>query len=284
MCGDKHATATLIGACDYPRISLEPKWVALGFGIGCVQLHQALAASPARVVWKACCREAEALNVSSHLRRQHGDTCCARRTLYPKVVRARPQTPNLHQVFVLPAGPFEFGPLLAARPPPQLPDAPDAPAPEAHPDHVACLRIANCGLFSLHADFWLKSEGDPATEPPGRSGAKRAGAAGAAASGGGKGGKAGATPPAPPSAVALHPRSLELGIGASGQLHVYCFPQAEGPLEDSVMCRWGSSRAERLWLAVSLGDRPLTATVAVAQTAQSAAIFAADACSSCPAC
>jgi hypothetical protein len=52
---------------------------------------------------------------------------------------------------------FEFGPLLCGR---------DRPAhlDSAHPDHTARFRITNNGLFALHADFWLKSEG-PAADP-----------------------------------------------------------------------------------------------------------------------
>ena len=98
----------------------------------------------------------------------------APRVLYPKTSKARPQTPNVKLQYVLPNSTFEFGPLLAGR---QLAavTAEGAP-PEGHPDHTGRFKIANCGLFALHADFWLKSEGeaaDPAFADAARAGAKK---------------------------------------------------------------------------------------------------------------
>jgi hypothetical protein len=37
--------------------------------------------------------------------------------------------------------------------------------------------------------------------------------------------------------VTLYPRSLELGIGEGKALRVMAYPQAEGAVQDVVMCR-----------------------------------------------
>jgi hydrocephalus-inducing protein len=78
------------------------------------------------------------------------------RNLYFKIAKARPSTPHVKQQFMLPSNMFEFGPVLAGRE--------RAALPEGHSDHTAKFRITNNGLFPLHADFWLKSEG-PAADP-----------------------------------------------------------------------------------------------------------------------
>lgn len=62
------------------------------------------------------------------------------------------------QQYIQPTSTFEFGPVVAGR------DRSLCMEP-GHPDHTAKFRITNSGLFDLHADFWLKSEGpnaDPA--------------------------------------------------------------------------------------------------------------------------
>jgi hypothetical protein len=84
------------------------------------------------------------------------DTGCCYRNLYYKIAKARPSTPNVKQQFMLPSNVFEFGPVLASRD--------RAANPDGHPDHTAKFRITNNGLFPLHADLWLKSEG-PAADP-----------------------------------------------------------------------------------------------------------------------
>jgi hypothetical protein len=74
------------------------------------------------------------------------------------------------QQFMLPSNVFEFGPVLAGRDSAALPDG--------HIDHTAKFRITNNGLFALHADFWLKSEGpsaDPAAAAAGIEVKKKAG-------------------------------------------------------------------------------------------------------------
>jgi hypothetical protein len=74
------------------------------------------------------------------------------------MVKTRPQTPLVRQQFIINASNFEFGPLLCGR-------NKEANLEATHPDHAAKFRITNNGLFDLHADFWLKSEGamaDPA--------------------------------------------------------------------------------------------------------------------------
>ena len=52
-----------------------------------------------------------------------------------------------------------------------------------HPDHVAKFRITNNGLFELHADFWLKSEGTTADPAAAAAAASAAAAAAADAKG-----------------------------------------------------------------------------------------------------
>lgn len=82
--------------------------------------------------------------------------------MYYKTAKARPPTPNIRQQFILPNGMFEFGPLLFGRDKTGYLEG-------AHPDHTAKFRVTNNGLFPVHADFWLKSEGavaDPALGPP----------------------------------------------------------------------------------------------------------------------
>lgn len=179
------------------------------------------------------------------------------RAVYPKTCRARPPTPNVHHQFMLPVGPFEFGPLLVGRAPPTLPAAaaafpavglPPVPAmpPECHHDHVACLKIANCGRFPAHAVFSLKSEGDAADSghsggDAGKGGSTKKGLAAAAAGAGGgtaptsaRGFKGMAAGPPP---VQLWPRSMELGLGEAGELRVMAFPNAEGHVQDVIICR-----------------------------------------------
>jgi hypothetical protein len=100
------------------------------------------------------------------------ESCCwfPCRNLYYKIAKARPSTPHVKQQFMLPSSVFEFGPVLAGRDRAALPDG--------HPDHTAKFRITNNGLFLLHADFWLKSEGpsaDPAAAAAGIEVKKKAG-------------------------------------------------------------------------------------------------------------
>lgn len=147
--------------------------------------------------------------------------------MYARTAKARPATPTIRQQFMLPDGPFEFGPLLAGRDRAGHLDG-------SLPEHTAKLRITNTGLFPLHADFWLKSEGaaaDPATAPDG---AKKKGAALRAPAAGAKGSSSGAAPASP---FVLQPSSLDLGLGETAELSVFAFPAAEGLLEDVVMCR-----------------------------------------------
>jgi hypothetical protein len=214
--------------------------------------------------------------------------CCTRpRSVYPKTSKTRPQTPSIKQVFVLPTATFEFGPLLAGRPPLNQPAPPATPPaggtaagaatgagaapaasaaaglasagaapPEGHPEHTARFKIANCGLFELHADFWLKSEGDAADPAaaqvdPGKASKKAppasaGGAAPAAAAGvpvpagtNHRGSMRGVAAPAP--AVALWPRSMGLAVGEVRELRVTVYPQAEGPAQDVIMCRCGGA-------------------------------------------
>lgn len=166
---------------------------------------------------------------------------------------------------MLPSGPFEFGPLLAGRVPPVLMVAAAGPAspgsmpaptapPECHADHVARFKLANCGRFPVHADFWLKSEGEAADPAHGASDAARAAKKGATpAAAGGSSGSASARGPGPkgaaaaPLAVQLWPRSLHLGVGEAGELRVMAFPQVEGAVQDVVMCRCGAGSVWEAW-------------------------------------
>ncbi|WIA13448.1 hypothetical protein OEZ85_007028 [Tetradesmus obliquus] len=146
------------------------------------------------------------------------------RNLYYKIAKARPSTPNVKQQFMLPSNVFEFGPVLAGRD--------RSAAPEGHPDHTAKFRITNNGLFPLHADLWLKSEG-PAADPT-------AAAAGVevkkkAAAPAGKPGAGSKAPAAPP--FLLQPSSMDLAIDETQELTVLAYPGAEGTFEDVVMCR-----------------------------------------------
>lgn len=77
-----------------------------------------------------------------------------RRNVYYRLAKARPSTPQVKQQYILPTSVFDFGPVLAGRD--------RASNPEGHPDHTAKFRITNNGLFALHAEFWLKSDGDSA--------------------------------------------------------------------------------------------------------------------------
>lgn len=72
--------------------------------------------------------------------------------MYYKTSKLRPPTPQLKQQYILPTSVFEFGPVLAGNQKLANPDA-------AHSDHTARFRITNNGLFPVHADFWLQSEG-----------------------------------------------------------------------------------------------------------------------------
>jgi hypothetical protein len=101
-------------------------------------------------------------------------------------------------------------------------------------------------LFALHADFWLKSEGeaaDPTFADGARAGAKKGAAAAppASAGGGAPGASARATAAkgllGTTGPVTLHPRSMELGLGEARELLVLTYPQVEGPVADAVMCR-----------------------------------------------
>jgi len=76
--------------------------------------------------------------------------------MFYRLAKARPPTPQVKQQFMLPSSIFEFGPLLVGKDRSSCLDG-------AHPDHTVKFRITNNGLFPLHADFWLKSEG---TTPP----------------------------------------------------------------------------------------------------------------------
>lgn len=181
------------------------------------------------------------------------------RAVYPKTSKARPQTPNVKQQYVLPTSTFEFGPLLVGRPPPPpqsprasaggfapaagaiaggMPGPPAAAAaapPDGHPDHTSRFKIANCGMFSLHADFWLKSEGetaDPAAAPESGRGSAKKGPGPAVNP---RASMKGTPPPAP--AVSLWPRSMELGISEARELRVTVYPQFEGHGDDFIMCR-----------------------------------------------
>lgn len=77
--------------------------------------------------------------------------------MYYKAAKARPSTPQVKQLYIQPTSTFEFGPVLAGRDRTGCLEG-------AHPDHTANFRITNNGLFDLHADFWLKSEG-PSADP-----------------------------------------------------------------------------------------------------------------------
>jgi hypothetical protein len=164
-----------------------------------------------------------------------------RRSLYPKTSKARPPTPGVKLQYVLPTSTFEFGPLLAGRLQPQA--VAEGTLPDSHPDHTARFKIANSGLFPLHADFWLKSEGEPADSDPSRGGGRRgtqpgAPGTGAASPGATARGSPGKGPPAGAGPLTLLPRSMDLRVGEAQDLLVLAYPQAEGAVTDAVMCRW----------------------------------------------
>lgn len=150
--------------------------------------------------------------------------CCATRNVYYKTAKVRPQTPQVKQQYILSSSMFEFGPLLSGR---------DRIGYQQglQPEHTAKFRITNNGLFDLHADFWLKSEGDPTTAATASDGKARA-PSGTAGRPSVKAG--GAAQPAP---FILSPAAMDLRIDETQELCVYAFPPQEGKFEDVVMCR-----------------------------------------------
>jgi len=165
-----------------------------------------------------------------HLRGFWSTAC---RSLFYRTLKTRPPTPNLSRQYVMSTGIFEFGPLLAGR---QLGGSVQSLA-KRYPDHAAKIRITNCGLFPLHADFWLKSQGEalassmaPPPQPSESTVAK--------SSKGLKQALVSSFSSAPVAAqFAVHPTSMDLTVDEVQELMVLALPKMEGPAEDVIVCR-----------------------------------------------
>eukprot|EP00775_Hariotina_reticulata_P008964 gene8964-9139_t len=145
------------------------------------------------------------------------------RNMFYRLAKARPPTPQVRQQFMLPSSVFEFGPLLVGKDRLGCLDG-------AHPDHTAKFRITNNGLFPLHAEFWLKSEGTSPQDPAAQDAKKKQAMLAKPAGTGSK---------AAPSAATflLHPSTMDLLVDETQELTVCAFPSSEGPCEDVVLCR-----------------------------------------------
>lgn len=147
--GEKTNKVTVMASCDYPRINTEARYRAHVVHTGMPNML----AGTVLVFMQSAARPSLLTDCGSVLLlAAAGDG----RNLYYKTAKIRPSTPNVKQQFIVPSSMFEFGPLLAGR---------DRTGylTGCYPEHTAKFRITNSGLFPVHADFWLKSEG-PAAE------------------------------------------------------------------------------------------------------------------------